>query len=78
MAAAMADVTLPPVGDVQTRRAMLEPVMAQTGAAQPIPPDVERSDHQVTTADGADILLRWFKPAGPSRGPRPSTCTAAA
>jgi len=60
MAAAMADVMPPPVGDVLGRRPMLEALMAQTAALQPTPTDVAVTDHQVAVADGAEILLRWY------------------
>jgi len=44
MAAAMAQTTPPPVGDVQARRELLEPLLAQTGTAQPMPTDVTIRD----------------------------------
>jgi hypothetical protein len=57
MAAAMADVVPPPVGDVRSRRPVLEAVMAQTAAAQPMPTDVKATDFHTTAIDGAHILL---------------------
>jgi hypothetical protein len=44
MAVATADVVPPPVGDVASRRPVLEAIMAQTAAAQPMPTDVKVTD----------------------------------
>jgi acetyl esterase/lipase len=60
MAAAMADMVPPPVGDVASRRPAIEAVMAQTAAAQPMPADVTTTDYHATAADGTTILLRWY------------------
>ncbi|GAA3956436.1 hypothetical protein GCM10023085_43740 [Actinomadura viridis] len=49
----------PPVGDVAARRATLEGVFGHYDAAQPFPGDVTVTDHELTTADGARIRLRW-------------------
>jgi acetyl esterase/lipase len=69
MAAAMADAVPPPVGDVGSRRPVLDAIMAQTAAAQPIPTDVKTTDFQATGADGADVLLRWYVKEGGATGP---------
>ncbi|MGW7203089.1 hypothetical protein [Streptomyces sp. NPDC054837] len=47
MAGAMADATPPAVGDIAARRAMWEPIIGAAGTAQPIPADVQTSEHQV-------------------------------
>ena len=60
MAAAMANMVPPLVGDVQSRHPMIEDVMAQTAAAQPMPTDVRVTDFYASVADGAKVLLRWY------------------
>jgi hypothetical protein len=55
MAGAMADATPPAVGDVAARRAMWEPIIGAASTAQPIPADVETSEHHTTADDGAQI-----------------------
>jgi acetyl esterase/lipase len=69
MAAAMADVTPAPVGDVESRRPVLEGIMAETAAAQPMPPDVKATDFYATAVDGDDVLLRWYGKDGATPGP---------
>jgi acetyl esterase/lipase len=69
MAAAMADMVPPPVGDVASRRPVLETVMAQTAALQSMPTDVKITDLHTTTDDGAQILLRWYVKDGETAGP---------
>jgi acetyl esterase/lipase len=69
MAAAMADAVPPLVGDVDSRRPVLEAIMAETAAAQPTPTDVKATDHHATAADGSEILLRWYVKEGGSAGP---------
>lgn len=68
MAEAMADATPPPVGDVQTRRASLNAMLAQADSVQPMPPDVTITDYHTVTEDGASILLRWYAKDGASPG----------
>jgi hypothetical protein len=77
MAAAMADVTPPPVGDVESRRPVLEAIMAETAAAQPMPTDVKATDFHATVVDGGDVLLRWYAKDGATPGQRCCTSTAA-
>ena len=60
MMEAMGEVVPPPVGDVQARRPMTEAIMAQTAAAQPMPTDVTITDFHTATADGTQLLLRWY------------------
>ncbi|WP_406177286.1 alpha/beta hydrolase [Streptomyces sp. NBC_00996] len=67
MAAVTADAT-PPVGDVATRRAVLEGIIAHAGDAQPMPADVTTTDYHVTAGDGAQILMRWYTKDGSSPG----------
>jgi acetyl esterase/lipase len=69
MAAAMADMVPPQVGDVDSRRPMIEGVMAQTAAAQRMPTDVKVTDFHAKTADGTQILLRWYVKDGAPPGP---------
>jgi acetyl esterase/lipase len=69
MAAAMADMVPPPVGDVRSRRPVIEAVMAQTAEAQPTPTDVKVTDFHATITDGAQVLLRWYVKDGAPPGP---------
>lgn len=69
---AMAGMTPPPVGDVAARRAALEPLIAQVDAAQPMPTDVTITDHGLPTADGRQIVLRWYTKQGASSEPGPA------
>ncbi|OLF15215.1 alpha/beta hydrolase [Actinophytocola xanthii] len=69
MAGAMADATPPAVGDIAARRAMWEPIIGAAGAAQPIPADVETSEHYATADDGAQIRMRWYVKNGATPGP---------
>jgi hypothetical protein len=52
--------TPPPAGDVAARRATLEGIFRYADTAQPYPDDVTITDHQLATADGATIPLRWY------------------
>jgi acetyl esterase/lipase len=69
MTAAMADIAPPPVGDVPSRRPVLNEVMAQTAALQPVPADVKTTDFHFSAADGAEVLLRWYAKDGAAAGP---------
>jgi hypothetical protein len=60
IAAATAGSTPPPVGDIAARRAALEGIFQYADTAQPFPDDVTINDHELTTADGATIRLRWY------------------
>lgn len=68
MAAAMADATPPPVGDVATRRTVLEAVIAHAGEAQPMPDDVTITDFHGASYDGSEMLLRWYVKNGSTPG----------
>ena len=61
----------PPAGDVQTRRVTLDAMLEYfNNQAQPLADDVTITDHEVTTADGATLLARWYR--------RPASNTGAA
>ena len=52
----------PPVGDVPTRRATLNAMLEYfNNQAQPVADDVEITDYEVTAADGAALLARWYR-----------------
>jgi acetyl esterase/lipase len=69
MAAAISDIVPPPVGDVQSRRPLIEDIMAQTAAAQPLPTDVNATDFHLTTIDDGKVLLRWYAKVDSPPGP---------
>jgi len=71
-AAEAAGGTPPPVGDVAARRATLEAVFRYGDTAQPFPDDVTLTDHELTTADGATIRMRWYAREDASGGPGPA------
>ncbi|TVY99605.1 alpha/beta hydrolase [Trebonia kvetii] len=51
-----------PAGDVQARRVALDAMLDYfNNQAQPPAQDVEITDHQVTAADGATLLARWYR-----------------
>jgi acetyl esterase/lipase len=51
-----------PTGDVQARRAALDAMLEYfNNQAQPPAHDVEITDRQVTAADGAALLARWYR-----------------
>jgi hypothetical protein len=77
MAAAMADSVPPPIGDVDSRRPVLDAIMAQTAGAQPMPNDVKTTDFHATAASGAALLLRWYVKEEASPVRRSCTYTAA-
>jgi len=61
----------PEIGDVQTRRVTLDAMLEYfNNQAQPLADDVKITDHEVTTADGATLLARWYR--------RPASDTGAA
>lgn len=57
-----------PVGDVASRRALLEAVHARIDVAQPVPDDVVSRDFEISAADGAKLLLRWYAKDGAAPG----------
>lgn len=61
----------PQTGDVHTRRVTLDAMLEYFyNQAQPLADDVKITDHEVTTADGATLLARWYR--------RPASDTGAA
>jgi acetyl esterase/lipase len=69
MVAAMGDVVPGPVGDVASRRPVLEAIMAETSALQPMPTDIKQTDFWTTATDGAEVLLRWYAKEEGAAGP---------
>ena len=52
----------PQIGDVQIRRVTLDAMLEYfSNQAQPLADDVKITDHEVTTADGATLLARWYR-----------------
>ena len=66
--AMMSETTPPPPGDWQTRRQNVDGLLALLAEGQPTPADVTRTDHALTTADGATLALRWYTRDGASPG----------
>jgi acetyl esterase/lipase len=64
--------TPPPVGDVAARRATLEGIFHHADTALPFPDDVTITDHELTTADGATIRLRWHARKDATEVPGPA------
>jgi acetyl esterase/lipase len=60
MAAAAQGVAPPAVGDIATRRATTEAMMRHAAEARPMPGSVRMTDEKLLTADGAELLLRWY------------------
>lgn len=59
----------PPVGDIEGRRAALNPMLDYfNNHAQPAPAGVEVSDHVVPAPDGTELLARWYRPASGGSG----------
>ncbi|HEY1973982.1 MAG TPA: alpha/beta hydrolase [Pseudonocardia sp.] len=54
----------PPVGDVATRRTMVEALLAHSMGRVPASPDVETADHHTAADDGTPLLLRWYAKRG--------------
>jgi hypothetical protein len=52
--------TLPLAGDVAPRIAMLESIFRYADTAHPHPDDVTITEHDLATADGATVPLRWY------------------
>jgi acetyl esterase/lipase len=59
----------PQIGDVQTRRVTLDAMLEYfNNQAQPLADDVKITDHEVTTADGATLLARWYRRSASDTG----------
>ncbi len=60
----------PPVGDVPARRTALDAMLGYfNNQAQPPARDVETTDYEVTAADGAALLARWYRRSSGATGP---------
>ncbi|MGI3779353.1 MAG: alpha/beta hydrolase [Janthinobacterium lividum] len=71
LAAVAAEQSAPPLplaGDVTTRRAASEARFRLFSVDVPPSVGVTRTDHTLVTADGAELLLRWYAAAGESLG----------
>ncbi|MFD3519090.1 alpha/beta hydrolase [Streptomyces sp. NPDC058653] len=62
------EIAAAPVGDVATRRAVVDTVHAQLDVAQPVPDDVTIRDFETTAGDGTKLLLRWYAKEGARPG----------
>jgi acetyl esterase/lipase len=62
--AGLADVKPPPVGDVDSRRTAMNAMLATIDRLQPVADEVRITDHELTTPDGAKLLLRWYSAVG--------------
>jgi hypothetical protein len=50
---------------------VLEAIMAETAAAQPMPTHVKATDFHATAVDGGDVLLRWYAKTNATTSRRP-------
>lgn len=78
IAAAMAGTMPPPVGDVATRRAALEGLIAHADTAQPTPADVTLTDYKLTTAEARPCGCAGTPDREPRTSPAPQRCTSTA
>jgi len=59
----------PPAGDIEGRRAALNPMLDYFNNHVQTPPEgVEVSDYQVAAADGTELLARWYRPPSAASG----------
>jgi acetyl esterase/lipase len=59
----------PQIGDVQTRRVTLDAMLEYfNNQAHPLADDVKITDHEVSTADGATLLARWYRRSASESG----------
>jgi acetyl esterase/lipase len=72
MAEGADEFTRPPIGDVASRRSAIEELIVQVEAAPPVPTNVTSTDHNLHTADGATIRLRWYSRQGTANQPGPA------
>jgi acetyl esterase/lipase len=68
MAEEMANAPHFEVGDVDGRRAALEPFLGAANGAQPMPTDVKMDDFHTRSFDGTEIMLRWYTKEGAATG----------
>jgi acetyl esterase/lipase len=64
----LAGITLPPVGDHETRRALVETLMGSFFAALPSVDGVDVTDVSTQAHDGAEVPMRLYAPAGATAG----------
>ncbi|MGC4815566.1 alpha/beta hydrolase [Micromonospora sp. DT228] len=62
------DLTPPPAGDVKGRRTALNGMLSAINNLEPAAGDVRTTDYHLTTADGAELLLRWYTKDGAQPG----------
>lgn len=62
------EAALPPVGDVESRRAGVEGLQRAIHGQLPTPSDVTTKDFETVTEDGATLLLRWYTKNGSTPG----------
>ena len=67
-AAEMANAPYLEVGDVEGRRAALEPFLGAANSSQPMPADVVIRDFHTESFDGSEIMLRWYEKEGATSG----------
>jgi len=59
----------PPAGDIEGRRAALNPMLDYFNNQAQIPPEgVEIVDYQIPAADGTELLARWYRPSSGGSG----------
>jgi acetyl esterase/lipase len=68
VAEAMKDVIPPPAGEVDSRRPALDAMLDQSNNAAPFPADVRFTDHDVTSGDGTELLVRLYARSGSAPG----------
>ena len=66
--AAMAGRDPIPVGDCETRRQLINGLLAALTAAVPRPEGVTVTVHEAQAGDGARLALRWYRPTGAPAG----------
>jgi acetyl esterase/lipase len=62
------DIIPPPAGEVDARRVAVNGMLATINNLEAAPADVTTTDYHLTTADGADLLLRWYTKNGTQPG----------
>lgn len=66
--AALADVTPPPVGEIEARRAAVEGLLARQFAEFPVVDDVQTREFSASSSDGFEVPIRLYTPAGGAGG----------
>mgnify|MGYP006781411203 CR=1 FL=1 len=62
--ATLAELPPPAVGDVATRRELAVPFFAMLAGVRAPVSGVDVTPYRLTTADGAELALRWYSPSG--------------